>query len=730
MVFALLVASARSVLGFSLIGPINEPYQVTTIGYGFAGDQGGPKDLGDGYRWNTRNLYYARDASFYDFFGTNGAAQIDKAFAVFNALTNVSAYSSNLTEWPQNTSRFNQTAENLNLIDMKSTVMAWIVGSLGLAQPDRWIWTLHDRFLPSGGTCPVDEEYVIIQRNFDPVTYVYSSFINGTLYDFTIMEHCVGPDPLALAVPFAVDPTAPTETAVASGFDLAFWLTPGLFYTGLTRDDVGGLRYLYDTNRLNVEAVATNSLLLFTNKFSELLVTSNLQLLTVQSLTNPPAALQALYPGIVINSFTNVFSNVVTTNITAFFTNAPLGQAGVAVLKLATNFTTNVATLFHYSFGNVVTNHLYTKGFVTTQTTNVAFTSSPFGPPGGGSLQTNVASTTVLSSFINGDFYILPTNVFGFKILTNQLVTVIPITNTVVFATNALGVTNLAGQSFTLNIITYFTNNNYIVYPIQLISNSVAVREGLDKINFISKDFDSLLNTFWSPLTNYYTLIATTNGVPSKQTLQRTVTQPDVLFAAFDHITGPATPVITVLIVDGFLTYQTNNVTFDGAGPGTIQPAVTLVLGKGGGPIFENANSAFFKGQFNSTIFPIWGTFDGTTNAPVVYPDSISLAGLENAVFFQILSGLLPNGSVSHNGPGKPYSTKLQAQGASPPFTWSVPTVSTNSPVLPVGLSLSSDGTLSGSLANASVGTYDFTVQASDSAGRQTQAELVIEVDP
>ena len=539
MVLVLLGVGARSVFGFSLLGPVNEPYQVATIGYNLAGDDGAPKDLGDGYRWNTRNIYYACDASFFDFFGPTGSAEVDKGFAVFNALTNLSTYSSNLTEWPLTTSRYNETAMNLNLLDMKSTTMSWVANMLGLAQPDRYVWTIHDRFLLPGGTCPVGEEYVTVQRNFDPATDVYSSFVNGILYNYTIIEICSGPDPLAIASEFPVDPTtiSQTSTAVAGGFADYYgaWApVPGRYYTGLTRDDVGGLRYLYATNRMNVEGVTTNSLLLFTNNFSQLLVTSNLALLTQQSLTNGPAALQALYTNLVINSFTNIFTNVITTNITAYFTNSALNPAGSLTLVLATNFDTNVATLFLYNFANVVTNHFYTNGFVTTQKTNVG-PGGAFSPAG--TLTTNVTSKTVVATnFINGDFYIVPTNLFGYQILSTQLVKVIPVTNVVVIATNAPGVVVTNGLSFSMNIITYFTNYNLIVYPIELITNSASLRQGVDKINFIRQDFDSLLNNFWEPVTNYYTLTAVTNGVPSKQTFQRIITQPDILIASSDHI--------------------------------------------------------------------------------------------------------------------------------------------------------------------------------------------------
>jgi len=113
--------------------------------------------------------------------------------------------------------------------------MSTIINMLGLAQPDRYIWNIHDRFLPTGGTCPFDEIYIVVQRNFDPVSDVYSSYINGTLYDYTIVEGCSTTPIVAVAAPFPVDLTALTPTAVASGvsgFQGHLQIYPGLFYSG------------------------------------------------------------------------------------------------------------------------------------------------------------------------------------------------------------------------------------------------------------------------------------------------------------------------------------------------------------------------------------------------------------------------------------------------------------------------------------------------------------------
>ena len=146
-------------------------------------------------------LYYACDASFADFFGASGLAAIDQAFAVYNNLTNLSTYSTNLAEWPLTTTRMNYTAESLGLLDVKSVMMSRIIEILGLTQPDRYVWTLHDRFIPTPVPCPIGEYYVTVQRNFDPVTYQYSSFVNGTLYDYFIAETCTGSPIVAIASP-------------------------------------------------------------------------------------------------------------------------------------------------------------------------------------------------------------------------------------------------------------------------------------------------------------------------------------------------------------------------------------------------------------------------------------------------------------------------------------------------------------------------------------------------
>lgn len=165
-----------------------------------------PKNLGEEYRRNAQVYYYACDASFLNFFGTDGSTAIDQAFVILNSsLTNVDGYSAELTEFPLDSQTPNLTAGALDLIDLKSMTMGAMLEQLGLADPVRYVFTLHDRFLPSGGVCPTNEEYLVVQRNFEiaptGLTNIqYSAYINGDLYTYLIQENCKGPNPLAFTV--------------------------------------------------------------------------------------------------------------------------------------------------------------------------------------------------------------------------------------------------------------------------------------------------------------------------------------------------------------------------------------------------------------------------------------------------------------------------------------------------------------------------------------------------
>jgi hypothetical protein len=744
----ILLCCAQSGFGFALLGPFNEAYQVNVIGYNLVPPQadrvdlGGPKNIGQGYRWNTRNLYYAFDAQFFNYFGSDGAAAaaVDQAFGVLNNLTNLSAYPHDLGDLPLDTTRFNYRALALNLIDVKSQTLALLMEELGLAEPERYTWCLHNRFLPAGATCP-NYIYEVIQRNFDPVTDTYSSYVNGNLYSYIIAELCgLANNPVAPfeadALEYTVDPAVKAPvTSVAGGEVLA-----GMFYTGLTKDDVGGLRYLLATNRINWENSPTNAFRQITNNSLQLLETSNLNFLAAAALTNPPATLQGLFPGLVINSFTQGFSNIVTTNIFAYITNFNFSPPGNATLVVGTNFTTNVIPVFFYQFGNVITNNLYANGLITIQTISNGV--PPFSPPG----TTPVSITnnqTFEANFPNGSYFLLPTNALcGFSIVSTQLITVTPITNVTVTATSAPGTVNSNNISFTESIITYSTNYFLIVsIPQCSNTNGPALYEGVDKLNFFRRDFDSLLSQLWTPITNSFTLTTVSNDTPSVQTFFRVVTQPDFLFTAADIASGPAAR----LFIPAFLRTAPNfnQPNAPAPGPGTIDAPVLVTFNSVGLNFsFILANEFFVDNTGLLTQFPgaavvpegngvqefQFASFDGSTNAPVVYPSSVALADLENQVFLQILlSGPLPAGNAN-----VPYSAQLEASGFQPPFTWSL---AANSLQLPPGLSNPVPPGADTSVAVISgtptvPGIYDFAVQVQDSAGRKTQRNFTIEIDP
>ena len=429
-----------SASGFALLGPF-DTWQVPALAYNPLGfDIGGPMNLGEEYRWNIRTITYGYDESFLNYFGQRGVQEIDKAIAILNKLPPFSKMSSNLVEFPLDVTRENSRAGALQLLDLKSTAMGYLLEEIGLTSPERYVWTLRSR-LPF----PAFTNYTVIERNFDPVTLAPSKQVNGTTYTYAIGEFAVqGGGPFADAVEEPLDPLAFTFTAVVSSTigsgPFAAGLLNGQFFTGLTRDDVGGLRYLYRKKNFNVES---------------------------------------LIPG-------------------------TIGGGG-----------------------------------------------SPFSPVG-----------------------------------------------------------------------------NFV--PVD-----VALRPGVEKITFKKGRFDSQLGNFITTVRSYRDSYVT-NSIVVTQGTQRTLTQPDILFAAGD-VTAPNS--------DGqFLFRRTinwvNNDALNGqttiGGPGIITPQILITLNKVGphnfnvNPFFLDEASSIAFGQ--SDVDFIWGSFDGTTNAPIVYPIGSSIEDLEQRV--------------------------------------------------------------------------------------------------
>lgn len=258
-----------STFGFSLLGPFaawqNAAYDGFRISYGLtgSGDIGGPRTLGEGYRWNVPVITYAFDSTFINYFGSNGVTAIEQAIGVFNDLPAVTLITNDGSHFyiggervPMQTKRVNFLAQNLGLLDLKSTAMVFLMEELGLAEPERFTWTLGGR--SARGNPPITN-YTTLQYNFDPITFQPSRYVNGTLYGYQILEF-INPNE-SDAVEVLEDPLDFPFSSVAGGWGRGFVFAGGLFsgefYTGLTHDDVGGLKWLYRTNNFAVESLLT-----------------------------------------------------------------------------------------------------------------------------------------------------------------------------------------------------------------------------------------------------------------------------------------------------------------------------------------------------------------------------------------------------------------------------------------------------------------------------------------
>ena len=145
----------------------------------------------------------------------------------------------------------NYTATQQDLYDLKSSALGLVLEQLGLASPTRFTFVLRDDSDPNNPT--------IIMRNFDPVTLAPSAYVNGVLYTNNIYIEAYSPGQITPYQTYPVDPEQQSSwySAVA---DYTFGncqigLGFGQFYNGLTRDDVGGLFYLYSTNNFALESL-------------------------------------------------------------------------------------------------------------------------------------------------------------------------------------------------------------------------------------------------------------------------------------------------------------------------------------------------------------------------------------------------------------------------------------------------------------------------------------------
>jgi len=807
----LLVVGVPTAWGFALLGPVGnggDSWQIPNIGYNpqptIDPASTGPKNIGEEYRQNVGTIYYAYDASFLDFFGStsNGVVPADQAFAIMNAVFSnsvtgsigVDGYSSSLGEFPFSSQHLNYEALALGLTDIKSITLWALVEQMGLAWPERYVWDLHQAYLPTGGNppavCPDNEFFEVVQRNYtvdsslvvpfqnNPYANTpYSPYVNDTLYTLSIFywPNCVRPaGALAaynfLAFPVPVDPFADAWTSVAGegqsllataeGSENAL---PGSFYTGLTRDDVAGLRYLMTSNNPNFETPAAGSVVLTTNGGAfTTITTSNLYPLLVASQTNAPGLIPGLFPGVTVTSSTTNFG-VLYTPITATTVTTIPGTPypGVPVISVVTNgYTSSPMLLYSDTFGGIITNANLTNtpdiflngarvalSYYTNMSASLVTVSlgtqygSPYPPT---QFQTNTTVQTItLTNAASGEYFSIPAGQCGWSFMSPQpsgypLTNVVVTTNLIATVTNSsTAASNTVGFVGSVSVVTYFTNHTYVAAPITCgqVAPSAGLYEGIQQLQFVRANFDSLLGQFFQPVTNLYTMTLITNSQTVVQHFQRVVTQPDILLSANDEPLTGALPNYGAF--SRSIAFNQANVLPNLAGPGTVTIPTTFTYNKAGN-LYENGSMASYGLTTNSLqpylnelnqvpLGVIWATYDDSTNDPVVYPNGTSIQNLVNQMLIQVTpqAGILPAGT---NGVAYTNITFSASGGAfTAPYTWGLAPGS----ALPQGLSLTSAnsaGTLSGTPQYNPPGTFDFAVQLTDSLGRSVRWNYQIKI--
>lgn len=700
MVVAALAVTAYTIQAFSLLGPwaawqVNTlSYQLGTVIVGgdpvYERDPGGPMGLREGYRQNIPVLTYAFDKTFMETFGEEGIAEVERAFETINT-TFREMYSSEdyLETVPTQITRYNYRAMSLGLLDIYSMTLGSLTERLGLASPERFCWTLRDVFVSGDVTDPngnvVPDEYYTIRRNYDPVTLETTPYVNGTLYSYRIIPGIFVDDSgtwIHDAMEVVPDPSAISYNTVAGlmGNVNQGCSIRGLYYTGLSRDDVGGLRWLYSPDNYAFESMPSglnNSAAMMVPQYDNPIIVTNIDLaqflIDVEKTTNTQAQVEALYPGLNVTGRT--WTNVLVNRTNYIYTNSPWMPVGAAPV-LTPVVTKNIQLLYSYTYDNVYTNYGGTNTedvirLVTVSSGNQS--GNPWMPVGATGVVTNTIE--IKTNRVTGGIMIManvassgdtnqPTldvtnNLAGYKfIYTNPYPLRVSVTNLIAYTGDELTAsTNVTEDPGTgddgseTNVVTYFAQYmasshdvyEYLVYPITWSSTTATegetnatgitlYRPGLgSNFRFQRVNFDGLVGSTFTPTNMFFSNIvymdmsSTTNPYAQLDStiIRRQINWPDIVFSATDlGVDGGASASST----NNWLNHSADNrvgTSGELTGPGVIIPGgdnhtfntlLDIWMNQYGGPaaLFEQEN-----GRYNT-----WASFDGTTNAPIIYPIS------------------------------------------------------------------------------------------------------------
>ena len=173
------------------------------------------------------------------------------------------------------------------------------------------------------------------------------------------------------------------------------------------------------------------------------------------------------------------------------------------------------------------------------------------------------------------------------------------------------------GTNVTTNVVITNVVGNLIV---------TGIRPGINKLRFKKVKYDSLVSQLFVPVTNSYTDTVITNSRVVRQSLQRGLTQPDLLFLAED-----AGLFFNLVPISGLRTVTAawqNNDALNGndgtagdqfGGPGVITPQIRLSFSDQF-PYWLNNSPDFLTGGDDLPASAVWGSFDENTDVPVIYP--------------------------------------------------------------------------------------------------------------
>ena len=489
-------------------------------------------NLGEEYRWNSPVITYTYDESFLNYFGSNGVVAIEKAMGILNAIppastisTNyppASASENNLWNYPVRPDRFHPRAYNDRILDIKSYALAELFGFMGLGNPEDSAFQL--------------EFGAVTLRNWDPISYGPSKYVNGTLLSWVVLG-------ATNAQPFPIDVTKPIITLAGTADHRVPRLDEGKYLVAPTRDDIGGYRYLYRKDNFNMEGLPPFTYQVVTNEpnlTNPAIFSIDLRWFCKESRTNTPASFRQFVAtnqwwGSVVTNLnippllilkTNVAWEMGwTTNVTPYLTNfpwTPIGQP--ATLVYLTNKYRTFKPSYDYIFGNVITNLASYVPAAESKVLHRSWEVIPNAPlwsvVGSVPTTTNYTTTVLNDDCPHGEIIILPTtNIVGYHFTTNMyfkqvntLTNLLTDTNNLANPGGALpgqGAGLGAGGAVIANFVGVMedevwqsTNHAYLAHPIVRQSTNMLLG-GVDKINYIRMQNRSLVGAASEELVRY-----------------------------------------------------------------------------------------------------------------------------------------------------------------------------------------------------------------------------------